>query len=169
MGGSGTGKSHAVEYIERKHGIPFIRSYTDRPQREEKDIGHTFLTPEEFDKLNKHEMIAFNDSFGARYCALASQVKDKTCYIIDENGLRFIRDNCEDMFDIYTLRIYRSGNLIKIDNERKDRDKNQFKMSIYDFDYAILNNTTFEEFESKLDLVVDKIFNSSYEEVFGII
>jgi hypothetical protein len=114
-------------------------------------------------------MIAYNDRFGARYCCLKQDVSPKCTYVIDEAGYHMLKDNFSDIYDIYTLRIYRRPSLITVDEERKARDDGNFNTSIYDFDYAILNNATLEEFESKLDQIVDKVFTFSYEEVFGVL
>lgn len=52
LGKSGAGKTLLQEFLETRHGIPRIVSYTTRPQRDKNDTSHIFVSNEEFDKLD---------------------------------------------------------------------------------------------------------------------
>ena len=51
VGCSGSGKTTITEQLEMKYGLKSIQSYTTRPPRYDGEIGHTFISTEEFDKL----------------------------------------------------------------------------------------------------------------------
>ena len=51
VGQSGSGKTTIVNTLEEKYGLKSIQSYTTRPKRSENETGHTFISDEEYDKL----------------------------------------------------------------------------------------------------------------------
>ena len=94
-------KTTIAEYIEEKYNIPSIYSYTDRPPRYPKERGHTFVSPEEYDKFDVADMIAYTNFGGKRYCCLKQDVKSINTYVIDENGLKYLEKEISAMvYDI---------------------------------------------------------------------
>ena len=53
VGPSGSGKTMVANRLEEKYRLKQVLSYTERPPRFEGEGGHTFVTPEEFDKLEE--------------------------------------------------------------------------------------------------------------------
>ena len=102
IGESGTGKTMIANYIENEHGIGMIESYTTRPPRYIGERGHIFISEEQYDRLNKEDMIAYTTFGDYRYCCLKQDIKAINSYIIDEIGLQYLEDNFKDDYKIIT-------------------------------------------------------------------
>jgi len=148
VGESGTGKTFLAEYLRQQYGIPMIESYTDRPKRTPDEVGHTFLSKEEFDDLNMAEMIAFTCWPGAdgeivRYCCLEGDVDSEvSTYVIDERGLRYLKKYWSHIFRIFAVRMSADEHEIakRTDPARRNRDKGLFTMGEEWFDCFIHND-----------------------------
>jgi len=164
VGESGTGKSFMVEYMKEKYGIPMIESYTDRPPRTPGEVGHTFLTSDQFDDINMADMIAFTcwprgDGKITRYCCLVDDIKsDYSFYVIDERGLKYLRKYWSSQFTIFAVRIYaqKEERLKRISVDRYNRDEGLFNMTADDFDYFIENNYS-DKMYKKYDALYKRI------------
>lgn len=164
VGESGSGKTFMVEYLRKKYGISMIESYTDRPKRTEDEVGHSFLTPEEFDDLDMASMIAFTcwpqgDGSIARYCCLVDDVKDDVqTYVIDERGLKYLRKYWSQDFSIFAVRMFSTDveRSKRVSEDRMKRDEGLFNMTSNDFDYFIENDYTNGMFK-KYDALYNRI------------
>lgn len=67
VGPSGSGKTMVANRLEEKYRLKQVLSYTERPPRFEGEGGHTFVTPEKFDKLKN--LCAYTVFDGHRYGA----------------------------------------------------------------------------------------------------
>lgn len=86
---SGTGKTEFCKILQEKHKLRSIASYTTRMRRYEGEIGHTFVTKEEFDALpNK---VAYTLYDGNEYCATQEQVDNADLYVIDVAGVEYFK------------------------------------------------------------------------------
>lgn len=140
VGESATGKTVFADYLERRFGIPMILSYTDRPRRNPDERGHTFLSKEEFDRINISDIIAYTKYGDYRYCCLHKDVVMENTYVIDEDGLNMLKADFGHIYDIKTIRmtctedvrVIRSGN-----PERVNRDKGRFTIPIWNYDMDI--------------------------------
>lgn len=89
LGNSGSGKSTisgvAAEMLKRVYPDKniILESYTTRSPRYPGEVGHTFVSKEEFDKL---DLIAYTKFGDYEYGATKEQIDDALIYIIDENG-----------------------------------------------------------------------------------
>lgn len=127
VGESGCGKTTIVSMLEKLKGLKSIQSYTTRPKRSENEIGHIFITNEEFDNLK--DIVAFTNFNGNRYCSTAEQIENNNLYIIDIEGIKSLKDNYKGDKKIYTI-------YIKSDmNTRHERMK----------DRALSNGKTYDE------------------------
>jgi guanylate kinase len=156
VGESGTGKSMLSEYIQKTYMLPLIKSYTTRPKRDDTDNGHTFLTDEEFDKINPEDMIAYTHFGDSRYCCVKEDVVGKNTYVIDEDGLIMLKNKYSDDYEIKSLRLIRNNR--EITQERKDRDDGRFNLPLMEFDYILKNDGTKEELFKKAHYIVDDFF-----------
>lgn len=86
-GKSGAGKSTVAEYLHKKYGYTQVLSYTTREKRGESDNTHVFLSDEEFDKINRKDMVAYTEFAGHRYCATKEMVESANIYVIDPDGI----------------------------------------------------------------------------------
>jgi len=158
VGESGTGKTTLAEYIVQEFKTNFIESYTDRPKRTENEVGHTFVTPEEFNKFDKDDMIAYTKFGDFRYCCLHEDVKPDVwnVYVIDEFGLEYLQDNFSDKYVISSFRIKRdkekrleSGVL----EERIERDENKFYLTDDKYTAVYENNKSIKEAKSEIEVM----------------
>lgn len=85
VGKSSSGKTTIADILENQYGLNQMQSYTTRPPRHENEIGHTFISDEEFDDLEN--LVAYTNYNGFRYGATAEQVDDVSIYVIDVPGV----------------------------------------------------------------------------------
>jgi guanylate kinase len=85
VGKSASGKTTVANFIEKKHGFKQVNSYTTRPSRYEGEIGHIFLSDEDFDELG--EMVAYTEYNGFRYGTTAEQLDQCQIYVVDVPGV----------------------------------------------------------------------------------
>lgn len=94
VGASGSGKDTLVSNWCKDFGLTTIKSYTTRPKRDNDvsdDENHTFVTKEEFDKLN--DIVAYTSYNGYEYCATSEQADNDNFYIIDTKGVLDFKNN----------------------------------------------------------------------------
>lgn len=85
VGRSASGKTTVANILERVGKYSQLQSYTTRPKRIENEVGHTFISDEEFDKLEN--IIGYTDYNNYRYCSTAEQVDLSDIYVIDVPGV----------------------------------------------------------------------------------
>ena len=87
VGESGSGKSTICDELTKRYGLKQVKSYTTRPRRSEDEDGHTFISDEEFDKLE--DICAYTYFDDHRYCATKEQIDNSDLYIIDPYGIDY--------------------------------------------------------------------------------
>ncbi len=85
IGPSGSGKTTLANALSRDYGLRQLASYTDRPRRSADEIGHTFVSKEEFNKL-RQDMAAYNVFNGHQYGATYQQLDHADIYVVDIPG-----------------------------------------------------------------------------------
>lgn len=161
VGGSGCGKTLASLHLKYKKEANVICSFTTRAPRETEVEGrdHHFIdiVPD------RTEMIAYAHFAGEYYYALKSQVFGPcTVYVIDEKGLRNMKRDFGDVYDITTVLIKRDKKLRRkcgVDETRIRRDERR-DLNDSEYDYIIENNGSkrqfFEEIERIYEIVKNK-------------
>lgn len=91
VGESGSGKTTVANLLEEKYGMKELPSYTTRPKRTDNEIGHIFITDEEFNQLNN--ICAYTEFDGYRYCATSEQVDNSDVYVIDVAGIDYFKEH----------------------------------------------------------------------------
>ena len=88
------------------------------------------------------------------YWATLQQAKQKICtYVIDEKGLKYLKEKFPNSFIIFSVYIDRSiDDRINcgIDQQRCERDLNRIEIPLNEYDYVIHNNYSLEEFKQKV-------------------
>lgn len=85
VGRSASGKTTIANILEEKYGYKQVSSYTTRPPRYDGEIGHIFVSKEEFDNLG--ELAAYTYYNGNHYGTTVEQLKEYDIYVIDVPGI----------------------------------------------------------------------------------
>lgn len=93
VGRSGTGKTTLAENLETRTAMRQVYSYTTRPQRYEGETGHTFITEEEYQRMDPETIAALNQYNGYTYFATTKQLFQKMLYVVDIPGLKQVKEN----------------------------------------------------------------------------
>lgn len=99
VGKSASGKTTIANMLEAD-GYTQVSSYTTRAPRYEGEIGHTFISEEEYDKLEN--IIASTLYNGYRYCTTLEQLQKVDLYVVDIEGVRTLMAN----YDLLNRPIY---------------------------------------------------------------
>lgn len=136
---SGAGKSTVSDYIADMYGWQLIESRTTRPPRTPDETGHTFVSEEEFATYKPVDMIAYTIFGTAKYCCLKKDVHLRSLYVIDEFGLKYLKENFSDEYNIISLRLHRNidRRIESVGRDRVARDEGKFTMTDSEFDYVI--------------------------------
>lgn len=94
VGRSASGKTSIANMI-CQNGYSQVYSYTTRPPRYDGEIGHTFLTDEEYDKLEN--IVASTLYNGYRYCTTLEQVQKEDIYVVDIPGVQTLMENYDKL------------------------------------------------------------------------
>lgn len=84
-GRSASGKTTIADTLEQKYGHKQVYSYCTRPPRYDGEIGHVFVSEDEFDNLG--ELVAYTEYNGFRYGTTAEQLDKCTIYVVDIPGI----------------------------------------------------------------------------------
>lgn len=91
VGKSSSGKTTIANILEKEHGYCQVQSYTTRHPRYEGEIGHTFVSDEEFDNLG--ELAAYTLYNGHKYGTTYKQIDECNIYVIDPYGVKTLLQN----------------------------------------------------------------------------
>ena len=153
-GPSGAGKDTVARMLSEMGGYKVLCSYTTRPKREGEIDGveHYFV---ETCNVPRDKMLAYTQYGGYEYWVTIDQVKDKSIYVIDEDGLKYL---CKRFTDIELFKICVSARentrLYRgVSQERIDRDKQRELMPLSFYDAVIFNNGTLSELRDEVQRV----------------
>lgn len=94
VGKSSSGKTTIANILEKQHGHHQVSSYTTRKPRCEGEIGHIFISDEEFDQLGK--LAAYTEYNGFRYGTTFDVLDQCDIYVIDPIGVETLLKNMDD-------------------------------------------------------------------------
>ena len=147
VGESGSGKDTVCNKLELLYNYKVLKSYTTRKKRENEGNAHIFISEEEVEQY-RSDMIAYTFFDENHYFATKQQFDDCHLYIIDPDGVQFMKEKLSDEYDIKIIYIkVLEHDRINRMNKRNDgltqilqRLKNDnIKFKNIDFDYAIPN------------------------------
>ena len=153
-GPSGAGKDTVARMLSEMSGYKVLCYYTTRPKREGEIDGveHYFV-----DKCNipHDKMLAYTQYGGYEYWVTIDQVKNKSIYVIDEDGLKYL---CKRFPDIELFKICvsakESTRLSRgVSPERTNRDKQRKQMPLSFYDAVIFNNGSLSELRDEVQRV----------------
>lgn len=146
VGCSASGKSTLAADLE-VYGLKQIPSYTTRQRRTPDEKGHTFITDEEFNRLE--DIIAYAETTGGRYCVTQQMFDDPqySIYVIDNSGIKYLKENykgdrelivayitapLKERFDRMVRRSVDKEDPVKFALERIEHDAVEFRNVPYD-------------------------------------
>ena len=161
VGKSGVGKTLASLHLQNFKGANVICSFTTRPPRSTEVEGreHHFvdIVPD------RTELLAYARFGKHNYYALKDQVFGPcTVYVIDEKGLRNLKLDNGDNYDIYTVYIKRDALLRKrcgVTNSRMERDRYRDPIPEEEYDYVIDNNSSKVAMFDEIERIYDEVCN----------
>lgn len=161
VGESGAGKTLASLHLQNKLDANVICSYTTRPPRPTEVEGreHHFINI----VPDPNELLAYANFGGYEYYALKTQVwGDCTVYVIDEQGLRNLREEHGDeyrIFSVYITRDWSKRRKCGVNPKRMERDSNREKLSLDEYDWVIKNNSTKKNLFINIEAIYNEIKN----------
>ena len=85
VGRSASGKTTIADILSQKYGHKQVYSYTTRKPRYKGEIGHIFVSEDEFNNLG--ELVAYTEYNGYRYGTTAAQLDECSIYVVDVPGV----------------------------------------------------------------------------------
>lgn len=161
VGESGAGKTLASLHLQNKLGANVICSYTTRPPRPTEIEGreHHFINI----VPDPNELLAYANFAGYEYYALKTQVWGEcTVYVIDEQGLRNLREEHGDeyrIFSVYITRDWSKRRKSGVKSKRMERDSDRQKLSMDEYDWVIENNSTKKNLFINIEAIYNEINN----------
>lgn len=160
-GKSGCGKTTIANALSERYGLKQIESYTTRPKRYENEYGHEFINKHQFSNL-KADLVAYTMFDEYEYGTTTQQIESNDIYIVDVDGIKFLRDNYNGKTefiiigidsDIKTLidRMTVRGDMVEKINQRLKNDAIKFKDLESEVQYLIVN----DNLESTINQIYD--------------
>lgn len=158
VGKSGSGKTRIAEEL-RKLGHKPLDSYTTRAKRSEDEVGHTFVSQEEFDAL-RGDFIAYTNFDFYEYAATREQFEEADVYIIDPYGVQELSLSVgREKFTVVYISTLEAQRYIRMANTRGRKeaarriihDEKKFD-GFLDYDISFENND-----EEDLDRIVKNL------------
>lgn len=144
LGRTATGKDKLAKILIDNYNWTFVKSYTNRPQRENDDTLHTFVSTEEINNIPESSIIAQTDLNNYHYCATIEQLYAADGYIVDPIGCYQLLNN------------YPSINFILIYLKPKEYTQQKF--------FAVARNSHDAKHETKVFLSRMKDENEQFDD-----
>lgn len=102
IGRTASGKSSLARYICETLGLRQVKSITTRPPRKGEITGyedHYFASESEFDEIKFREgFVAYTEINGIKYGTTYGEILNSDIYVIDPNGVKYLKEHCKDEF-----------------------------------------------------------------------
>lgn len=124
VGRTSSGKTYIAKRLSTILGYNEVVSHTTRPMRKKETNGveHWFDAKEEFQNvLYNQTVIAYTKIGEYEYCATLEDIQGNCIYIIDPNGIKYLREHFSDKVNLVVVYIYCDKELRKARaSERSD-------------------------------------------------
>lgn len=180
-GRTAAGKSLIAKKLADKLGLKVLQSYTTRQPRPDEiadpeHSDHVFISDEEFDKLT--DIAAETEINGVRYCTTMEKLNECDFYVIDPEGINYLKDKHGSDFRIVQFYIYADEKVRKerfkkrgkkaadFDNRNTAEDE-QFKAyeDYHKYDIIIYNNRTIDEAVEMMSAYVSIVMEDRLKEI----
>ena len=147
VGRTSSGKDYISKRLSTILNYPLVVSHN-----ETNGVEHWFDTKEEFDVLiQNNTVIAYTKIGEYEYCALLEDIGDNTIYIIDPNGIEYLKQNFKNQINLKIIYIYCDEDICRARASTRSDFKTKWEQRNKDED------AQFTEFESdrKWNLLID--------------
>lgn len=166
VGETACGKDTLTKYLKEAHGLRAVCSYTTREKRPSETEGkeHYFITDSKADRiLDSEEIVAYTKIGNFRYFATKSELEKSDIYIIDPNGIAYLKENHPDVIpyivyvtcdkEIAISHAAKRGDDKDVLSKRIEAEKEQFETFVKNkgYDRIILNNKTLDDLYREAD------------------
>ena len=170
LGASGSGKSTLANELEKRYGLKSIPSYTTRRPRFDGEQGHTFITDEEFDKLEG--ILAYAETDNCRYAVTKEMFEneDYSVYVVDLTGLKYLYEHYHGNRPIISVFLRtdvldRFNHMINRKDERNDEETIKAALDRIEHDMVEFNeeeirnnvNYIFDNYEGQFEVIVNLV------------
>lgn len=180
-GRTAAGKSIIAKKLAERLGLTVLKSYTTRAPRPDEianpaDADHIFVSEAEYDKLT--DIIAETCINGNRYCTTKEILKDSDCYVIDPDGLSYLKKNLEPGFRLAQFYVYADEDIRKKRFMERGKSESEFRVrsdaeneqfSTYEdehgYDIIIFNNGNIEDSVDIMESYVKLIIKDRLDEI----
>ena len=154
VGRTSSGKDYISKRLSTILDYPLVVSHTTRPKRDNETNGveHWFDSKEEFDDLMQNNtVIAYTKIGEYEYCALLEDIGDNAIYIIDPNGIEYLKQNFKNQINLKIIYMYCDEYI----RRARASTRSDFKIAWEDRNKA--EDEQFTEFEANRpwDLLID--------------
>lgn len=102
IGRTASGKSSLARYMCESLGLKQVKSLTTRPPRENEINGsedHYFVSEKVFNEIKqKEDFVAYTEINGYKYATTAEELRCSDIYVIDPDGVKYLKEHCVDEF-----------------------------------------------------------------------
>lgn len=180
-GRTAAGKSIIAKKLAERLGLTVLKSYTTRAPRPDEianpaDADHIFVSEAEYDKLT--DIIAETCINGNRYCTTKEILKNSDCYVIDPDGLSYLKKNLEPGFRLAQFYVYADEDIRKKRFMERGKSESEFRVrsdaeneqfSTYEdehgYDIIIFNNGNIEDAVDIMESYVKLIIKDRLDEI----
>lgn len=180
-GRTAAGKSIIAKKLAERLGLTVLKSYTTRAPRPDEianpaDADHIFVSEAEYDKLT--DIIAETCINGNRYCTTKEVLKNSDCYVIDPDGLSYLKKNLEPGFRLAQFYVYADEDIRKKRFMERGKSESEFQVrsdaeneqfSTYEdehgYDIIIFNNGNIEDAVDIMESYVKLIIKDRLDEI----
>ena len=174
-------KSIIAKKLAERLGLTVLKSYTTRAPRPDEianpaDADHIFVSEAEYDKLT--DIIAETCINGNRYCTTKEVLKNSDCYVIDPDGLSYLKKNLEPGFRLAQFYVYADEDIRKKRFMERGKSESEFRVrsdaeneqfSTYEdehgYDIIIFNNGNIEDAVDIMESYVKLIIKDRLDEI----
>lgn len=170
IGRSASGKTTIATMLEEKYGLRQVDSYTTRPPRYQNEIGHVFVSEEEFNQLI--HIVSYTEYNNYKYCATSELLDQCSIFVVDPHGVETLLEKYNTDRQIIALYFdtnvhNRIGRMI----DRGDSD-NQIVSRLYtdeEYDWELTLKKTVWNYKNNLNKNVELYVINANMDLYNVL
>lgn len=180
-GRTASGKTSIARKLSEELGLKLLQSYAAREPRPDEAANlehsdHIFISNEEYDKLEN--IVAETTINGVRYCTTMDMLNQSDFYIIDPNGIDYLKTTHPKDFRIVQFLIYAEEDIRRKRFEERGKTQSEFDARNTDeskqfddyennhgYDIIIFNNGNLDDAVNVMKSYVEIVFEDRLKEI----